>query len=314
MAQAITTITFPDPALLEAVAPLPQGITAGLWDLRGDPEGVRAQDIDAVILPYLPGSGWQVLGTLPRLKLVQTQTTGYDGIAELVGPEVAIASAAGVHAAATAELAVGLVLASLRGIDQMVRDQANGVWNSVRRRSLADSRVLLVGVGGIGREIARRLAPFEIELVRVGHTARDDADGHVHGSQELEALAARCDVMIVVTPLNDSTHHLVNNRVLEAMPDGALLVNVARGGVVDSAALTAEVLAGRLKAALDVFDPEPLPDGHPLWQSEDVIISPHVGGNTTAFYPRVVKLLRSQLGLLAQGERPANLVQTGSFG
>jgi len=314
MAQAITTITFPDPALLEAVAPLPSGITAGLWDLRGDPEGVRAQDIDAVILPYLPGSGWKALGRLPRLKLVQTQTTGYDGIAELVGPDVAIASAAGVHAAATAELAVGLALASLRGIDQMVRDQANAVWNSVRRRSLADSRVLLVGVGGIGREIARRLAPFEIELVRVGRTARDDADGYVHGTDELAALAARCDVMIVVTPLDESTHHLIGAEVLAAMPDGALLVNVARGAVVDSEALTAEVLAGRLKAAVDVFDPEPIPAGHPLWHSDDIIISPHVGGNTTAFFPRVVKLLRNQLGLLAQGERPVNLVQPGLFG
>jgi phosphoglycerate dehydrogenase-like enzyme len=313
MAQAITTITFPDPALLEAVAPLPPGLSAGLWDLRGDPEGVRAGDIDAVILPYLPGSDWGALGRLPQLKLVQTQTTGYDGIAELVGPGVAIASAAGVHAAATAELAVGLVLASLRGIDQMVRDQPKALWNSVRRRSLADSRVLLVGIGGIGREIARRLEPFEVELVRVGQAAREDEAGQVHGRDELVALAGRCDVMIVITPLNEATYHLVDAEVLAAMPDGALLVNVARGAVVDSQALTAEVLSGRLKAAVDVFDPEPIPAGHPLWHSEDIIISPHVGGNTTAFGPRMVKLLRSQLALLADGQQPANLVQPGPF-
>ncbi|MFD1211243.1 2-hydroxyacid dehydrogenase [Arthrobacter sp. GCM10027362] len=313
MVQAITTITFPDPALLEALAPLPAGLTAGLWDLRGDPEGVRAQDIDAVVLPYVAGNDWRVLGTLPQLKLVQTQTTGYEGIAELVGPQVAIASAAGVHAASTAELAVGLALASLRGIDQMVRDQSAGIWNSVRRRSLADSRVLLVGVGGIGREIARRLEPFEVELARVGRTARDDDAGRVHGTDELVALAGRCDVMIVATPLDETTYHLVDAEVLEAMPDGALLVNVGRGAVVDSAALTAQVLAGRLKAAVDVFDPEPVPAGHPLWQCEDIIISPHVGGNTTAFGPRMVKLLRGQLVRLAQGEKPDNLVQPGSF-
>ncbi|NKX54645.1 NAD(P)-dependent oxidoreductase [Arthrobacter mobilis] len=313
MAQAITTITFPDPALLESVAPLPAGFTAGLWDLRGDPEGVRAQEIDAVILPYMAGGDWRVLGTLPQLKLVQTQTTGYDGIAELVGPEVAIASAAGVHAAATAELAVGLVLASLRGIDQMVRDQSAAFWNSVRRRSLADSRVLLVGVGGIGRGIGRRLEPFEVELTRVGRTARDDDAGHVHGTDELVALAGRCDVMIVVTPLDEDTRHLVDAEVLAAMPDGALLVNVARGAVVDPEALTSEVLSGRLKAAVDVFDPEPLPPDHPLWRSDDIIISPHVGGNTTAFGPRMVKLLRSQLARLARGERPENLVRPGPF-
>jgi phosphoglycerate dehydrogenase-like enzyme len=117
----------------------------------------------------------------------------------------------------------------------------------------------------------------------------------------------------VITPLNEATYHLVDAEVLAAMPDGALLVNVARGAVVDSQALTAEVLSGRLKAAVDVFDPEPIPAGHPLWHSDDIIISPHVGGNTTAFGPRMVKLLRSQLALLADGQQPANLVQPGPF-
>ena len=309
----INTVTFPDASLMEAVGPLPSGLQAGVWDLQGPPRGIAPADIEAVILPYAAGTDWGALKDLPRLKLVHTQSTGYDGLPELVGPDVAVVSAAGVHAAATAELAVGLTLASLRGVDQMVRDQPKAVWNSVRRQSLADSRVLLVGVGGIGGEIARRLRPFEVELTRVGNTARVDAEGQVHGADELTALAAKCDVMIVITPLNDSTHQLIDAEVLAAMPDGALLVNVARGAVVDSEALTAEVLSGRLKAAVDVFDPEPIPRDHPLWQSENIIIAPHVGGNTTAFWPRIVKLLQGQLQRLSEGELPENLVQPGPF-
>ncbi|EMY34395.1 phosphoglycerate dehydrogenase-like oxidoreductase [Arthrobacter crystallopoietes BAB-32] len=311
-AAAIKTITFPDRDLLEAVGPLPAGIRGAVWDFAAAPDGLDVADVDGVVLPYLNAGA--VLGALSRagnLKFVQAQTTGVDGIREAVGDGVAIASAAGVHAASTAELAVGLVLASLRGIDTAVRDQLEGRWRHERRASLADRRVLLVGVGGIGAEIAKRLLPFEVELTRVGTQARDDDEGHVHGADELVQLAGATDVMIVITPLTDATRGLINAEVLAALPDGALVVNVARGAVVDSDALTAEVVSGRLKCAIDVFDPEPIPADHPLWKAENALITPHVGGDTSAFEPRIVRLLQRQLEALSNGNEPQNLVHPG---
>jgi phosphoglycerate dehydrogenase-like enzyme len=296
------------------VQPLPAGIEASVWDLRSEPEGIALDAIDAVILPYLDASA--VLGSLskaPNLKFVQTQSTGFDGVPEAAGPSAGVASASGVHAAATAELAIGLIIAKLRGIDQAVRDQQTGSWQPQRRSSLADRRVLLVGVGGIGHEIAKRLEPFEVEITRVGSSAREDGTGRVHASSELAALAETHDVLVAVTPLNELTHGLVSATVLAALPDGALVVNVGRGPVVDTEALTAEVLSGRLHCALDVVDPEPLPADHPLWSSPNALITPHIGGNASAFEPRIVKLLASQLKALAGGERPANLVQAGPF-
>jgi phosphoglycerate dehydrogenase-like enzyme len=253
------------------------------------------------------------LGKVENLKYVQTQSTGYDGVIEAAGPAAGVASASGVHAAATAELAVGLILAKLRGIDQAVRDQQHGLWRPERRQSLADRRVLLLGVGGIGHEIARRLEPFEVTVTRVGSSARTDEHGEVHASSELPALAPTHDILVSVLPLNEQTHQLIGEEVLAALPDGALVVNVGRGPVVDTAALTKEVLSGRLNCALDVIDPEPLPQDHPLWTAPNALITPHVGGNASAFEPRILKLLRKQLEALAAGQAPANLVQQGPF-
>jgi phosphoglycerate dehydrogenase-like enzyme len=308
------TVALPDRDLLSALGPLPAGLKAVPWDFDGVPDGAQLDQIDVVVLPYPDTAGaLPQLAKLKNLKLVQSQTTGVDGIAAAVGPDVAIASAAGVHAASTAELAVGLMLASLRGIDVAARDQSEGRWRHERRLSLADRKVLLVGVGGIGREIARRLEPFEVQLTRVGTHARDDSEGHVHGTEELRELAASHEVLVVITPLTDATHRLIDTAILAALPDGALVVNVARGAVVDTEALTAEVVSGRLNCALDVTDPEPLPPDHPLWRAGNALITPHLGGDTTAFEPRIVRLLQQQLAAVAAGKAPQNLVQPGRF-
>lgn len=312
---AIRTVSVPDRDLLDALQPAPGGLDLVVWDFKDAPVGADLEDIDVAILPYMQrGDLSDQLQSAPALKLVQTQSTGYEGVAEMAGDGVAVCSAAGVHAAATAEMAVGLAIASLRGIDVAVRNQREGQWKPARYPGLADRSVLLLGVGGIGEEIAKRLDPFEVELTRVGSTARSDERGQVHGSDELVELAARHDVLIVITPLSDSTRGLVGRVVLAALPDGALVVNVARGPVVDSEALTAEVVSGRLRAAVDVFDPEPIPAGHPLWSAENAIITPHNGGNTGAFWPRIVRLLRRQLEALAAGQEPANLVVRGPWG
>lgn len=309
----IKTVTFPSAELLNAVEPLPDGMRGAVWDLQGEPQDIEPTDVEAVVLPHGMGIPAGLMRKAPGLKLVHTQTTGYDGIREAVGEGVAVASADGLHAESTAELALALILASLRGIDDAVRSKADASWVQVPRLSLLDRKVLLIGVGGIGTEIAARLAPFGVELTRVASTAREDEAGHVHGSDELVQLAAEAEVLVIITLLNEHTRHLVNAEVLAAMPDGALVVNVARGAVVDSEALTAEVVSGRLHAALDVFDPEPIPADHPLWTSNNAIITPHVGGRSSALMPRMVRLLKDQLTRVAAGELPRNLVQAGPF-
>ncbi|MDQ0735288.1 2-hydroxyacid dehydrogenase [Arthrobacter agilis] len=310
----VRTLSVPSADLRDALAGASPAVDVVLWDFETPPEGFDPATLDAAVLPYTGRAHLDgALDAAPNLRLVQTQSTGYDGVADLVGPDVAIATAAGVHAAATAELAVGLALASLRGIDDAVRQQAEGRWHSARYPGLADRRVLLVGVGGIGEEIRKRLVTFEADVTRVGSAARDDEQGHVHGSDELVELAPHHDVVVVITPLTDATRGLIGREVLAALPDGALVVNVARGAVVDTEALTREVTAGRLKAALDVVDPEPLPADHPLWRAPGVLITPHVGGNTGAFPPRILALLRRQIERLGRGEEPVNLVRRGPW-
>jgi phosphoglycerate dehydrogenase-like enzyme len=311
--QLVQTVSFPEPQLLADLSPLPEGLRGVVWDMKDEPVE-ELGDIDGVILPYIDaGAVMGSLAKVPNLKFVQTQSTGYDGVREAAGPGAAVANASGVHAAATAELAVGLILAKLRGIDQAVKDQQIESWKPQRRQSLADRKILLLGIGGIGKELARRLEPFEVTVTRVGSSARTDADGQVHGPDELVELAPGHDILVSVLPLNDNTHHLVGQEVLAALPNGALVVNVGRGAVVDTNALTREVASGRLQCAIDVVDPEPLPAGHPLWSAENALITPHIGGNASVFEPRILKLLKRQLEALAAGETPANLVQQGPF-
>lgn len=309
----VTHIAFPDAQLLDACQPLPDGITAGVWDLDSEPTGLELSQIEAVIMPYaMGGIPFTHVHRAPNLRLVQLQSTGYDGVVKAVGEEVAVASAAGVHAAGTAELTLALILAAQRGIPEYVRNQDRGEWAPSRQRGLADLRVGVVGTGGIGEEICRRLDPFEVDLVRFASRARTDARGPVHAIEELSEQASGLDVLVLIVPLNDSTHGLVEADLLAQLPDGALVVNVARGAVVDTDALTREVASGRLRCALDVVDPEPLPQDHALWQLPGALIVPHVGGNSGAFEPRIQAFVKEQVARLAAGEQPQNLVHEGT--
>ncbi len=250
-----------------------------------------------------------VIAELPGLRVVQTLTAGVDHVFAVLPPGITLCNAAGVHDASTSELAVGLLLASLRGLPDFVRAQAAGRWDHQFRCSLADRTVLVVGWGSVGQAIGQRLAPFEVSVTAVASQAR----AGVHGVEELPALLPRADVVILAVPLTADTRGLVDAGFLGAMPDGALLVNVARGPVVDTQALLAELQAGRLCAALDVTDPEPLPEGHPLWQAPNLLISPHVGGNTSAYRPRAARLVSEQLARLASGQPLANVVAGSSL-
>lgn len=215
------------------------------------------------------------------------------------------------HEASTAELALALILASLRGIPDFVRGQQQEEWRSGFRPALADKSVLIVGYGSIGAAIEDRLVPFECARVaRVARSSRTTERGQVHAFTDLSGLLPDADVVVLSTPLTEDTRGMVDADFLAAMKDGALLVNVARGGVVDTKALLAELESGRLHAALDVTDPEPLPAGHPLWHAPGCLISPHAGGPTSAFMPRAKRLLASQLTRFVAGEQLDNVVLT----
>jgi len=249
-----------------------------------------------------------VFARMPRLKVVQTLTAGVDHIRPEVPEGVLLCNGRGIHNASTAELALTLTLASLRDVPGFVKDQQAGRWNQDWRPALADKTVLIVGYGDIGRDIERRLLPFEVEMVRVARAARDG----VQPVADLPALLPQADVVILVVPGTSETRGLVDAVFLDAMKEGALLVNVARGPVVVTDDLLAALHAGRVHAALDVTDPEPLPAGHPLWSAPNVLITPHVGGATPAMWPRAYRLVRRQLERFAAGEPVAN-VMTGEY-
>lgn len=246
----------------------------------------------------------ELMQAMPRLQVCQLLTAGYEHARQFLPSGVTLCNAAGVHDASTAELAVGLIIARLRGLDDAARDMARGHWGHRSRPALADRTVLVIGAGGVGRAIAGRLEPFECDVTVLGRTARSG----VRAAIELPALLPLADVVVLAVPLDSTTVGMVDGRFLSQMQDGSLLVNVARGGVVDTDALLAECASGRLMAALDVTDPEPLPPDHPLWTCPGVFISPHVGGNTTAFLPRAERLVREQLDRWRSGSPLANVV------
>ncbi|ABS02811.1 2-hydroxyacid dehydrogenase [Kineococcus radiotolerans] len=295
-------VSLPTASWVRALGPV-EGADVVVWDGRG-PAPHPAPDL--VVPDYVATPDLSALPAATRA--VQLLTIGYDGVPEQLPAGVLLCNAAGVHETSTAELAVGLAILALRGLDDDVRAMATGEWKPSRRTSLADRRVLVVGWGGVGRAVADRLAPFECAVTAVGTRARVQDGVAVRASSELPGLLPEHDVVVLACPLTAATRGLAGAGFLAAMPDGALLVNVARGPVVDTAALVAELRTGRLRAALDVTDPEPLPADHELWSLPGVVVTPHVGGNSTAFRPRMLRLLREQVARLVAGQEPVNVV------
>lgn len=297
-------VTVPTDRLAEDLGDI-EGVRIDVWPMDAAYSGTHA---DLVVLPYLTqASAFPWLASLsPRL--VQSQSIGYDGVSDALPAGLAYANAASVHEASTAELALALTLAAQRDLPRFVRAQESGSWEFGFTASLADRRVLLLGYGGVGTAIAARLAPFEVDVTVVASRARE-ADGiRVHGIDELPSLLPSAEIVILTLPANDATRHLVDDAFLEALPAGALVVNVGRGPLIDTDALVDHVRRGRIRAALDVVDPEPLPQDHPLWTLDGVLISPHVGGASSAMPPRVVRLLRRQIERLRAGDEPLNVV------
>ncbi|OHV40552.1 MULTISPECIES: 2-hydroxyacid dehydrogenase [Pseudofrankia] len=297
-------VTVPTEELRAALASEPAAVVL-VWDLSGEPP---RPDLDVVVVPYM--SDLAVLSALKGLHplLVQSQSIGYEGVSAALPAGLTFSNAAGVHEASTAELAVGLMIASQRRLPALVRAQADRRWAHAGSLSLADSTVIVVGQGGVGRAIASRLRPFEVEIIRVAKTRRDGPDGAISAVDELPGLLPDADVVALAVPLDASTTGLVDRDFLAAMKPGALLVNVARGKAVVTEDLVDAVRAGRVRAALDVVDPEPLPPEHALWNLDGVLLTPHVGGHSAAMGPRVVALVRRQIEALSRGAQPHNVV------
>lgn len=295
-----------DPGLLDGAPP-------GLrYDVAVPSQGVVPGSVDEVVF-YVPPYDFspvdsEVMAQMTSLQVVQTQTAGVEHIRPHVPAGVTLCNGRGIHDASTAELAMTLLLASLRGVPGFVRAQDAHVWAPATRPALADRTVLVVGYGAIGEALERRLAGFEVDVVRVARSAREG----VHGYGELPELLPSADVVVLIVPLTDQTRGMVDAAFLDRMRDGALLVNVARGAVVDTEALVVELRRGRICAALDVTDPEPLPADHPLWDCPNLLLSPHVGGASTAMEPRARALIRDQLARFAAG-RPLRNVMAGDY-
>lgn len=245
---------------------------------------------------------------IPHLELVQLLTAGAEAWIGRLPDGVALSDGRGAHGGATAEWVVSVLLAVYRHLDRFVRAQDRGEWDYHQTEELAGKKILIVGAGDVGQKTRARLEPFEVETAMVGRTAR----AGVHGWDELPALLPRYDATVLIVPLTDETRGMVDADFLAAMPDGALLVNGARGPVVDAEALLAELTSGRIRAAVDVTDPEPLPPGHPLWSAPGLLLTPHVGGTVPMAMRRAYGVAAEQLAAFVRGEEPPNLV-TGAY-
>jgi phosphoglycerate dehydrogenase-like enzyme len=289
---------------------IPDGIDVDVYRADGDSWPDSIADVEFYVLPYLKGE--EVLdrvAEMKRLKVIQTLTAGVENFLPYVPEGVVLCNAAGVHDTSTAELAVALALASGRHLDHYARNQSSGIWESFRLgTSLADQRVLIIGYGHIGAASEHRLAGFEVASVtRVARRPRTEPVP-VHAIDDLPELLPDADVAFLVAPHTPQTEGMISRSELASLPDGAVLVNVARGKLVDTEALLAETSTGRIRAALDVTDPEPLPPEHPLWRTPGVLISPHVGGPSSAFFPRADRLIAAQLGRFAAGKELENII------
>lgn len=299
-------LPFTDEAeLVRRIGALPAGVE---WEpVSKDRLGERIGEVQFLVLPYLSGTRTlERAAEMTSLEVVQTQTAGYEDVVPHVPASAVLCNGAGIHDTSTAEIALALALANGRHLDEFARHQATGSWQPRWGTSLADQRVLIIGYGRIGQAIEARLVPFEVaSITKVASRARDD----IHGVDELADLLPEADVVVLVAPYSESTHHLLNADRLALLPDGALVVNVGRGKLIDTDALVAETSAGRLRAAMDVTDPEPLPADHPLWTCPGVTISPHVGGASSAFHPRTAAVIKDQLHRWAAGAPLENVVK-----
>lgn len=299
-------VLLPSEAAVRHCADLP-GLRSFVYEGRG---AVADQARSSVVWvpPFLAGMDvGSVIASLPHLELVQLVSAGAEKFVDHIPDGVVLCNARGAHSGATAEWIVAAILASLRQFPRFMAAQHRGEWDSPWNGELAGSRVLVVGAGDIAAELARRLDGFDVELSYVARTAREG----VSAVADLPRLLPQHDIVVLLVPTTPETLGFVDADFLAAMPDGALLVNAARGSVVDTDALLAELTTHRLHAALDVTEPEPLPEGHPLWSAPNLLLTPHTAGSVPGAEGRGFAVVRAQLERLLSGAPLHNVVHGG---
>jgi phosphoglycerate dehydrogenase-like enzyme len=298
-------IWVPDRELADAVEGV-EGVHARIYDGRSDELPGDPAEVDVYVPPFVatPRSR-EIVAEMSSLQVILLQVAGVDTFLPVVPEGVVLCNARGVHDASTAEWVVGGIIAAQREFPGFRDAQREGRWDWHMTDALTDRTVMIVGYGSVGEAIERRLTPFETRIIRVARSARDG----VHPVSALPQILPEADVVVLIVPSTAETTGLVDKAFLARMKDGALLVNAARGTVVDTGALLDEVTGGRLRAVLDVTDPEPLPAGHPLWTAPGVFITPHVGGSTPASRRRIVALVTDQVTRLVTGEPPINVIR-----
>jgi len=282
------------------------------WDDIALPAGwtITNADVDAMspeqlaqISIYVPRymAGVKALSyteKMPNLQLLQLLMAGYEDAIAFMKDGQKLCNARGVHDFSTSELAISMILAHYKNHAEFARHQAQGSWHHKTAGSLYGKRIAIVGAGSIGSKLAAMLSTFESSTQLYASHARDE----IKAIEDLQRDAATFDCIVLIVPLTDKTRNLVDKKILGSMKDGSLLVNVARGPVVNTDDLLAELSRGRIFAALDVTDPEPLPNNHPLWSMPNCQIIPHVGGDSEAFEPQARKFLEQQFKEIAEGK------------
>jgi phosphoglycerate dehydrogenase-like enzyme len=265
---------------------------------------------------------------LRGVRLVLSMMAGTEWIPPLVGPHVTICNARGAHNVSTAEWTLAAILSMLKYFPLYFDIQREGRWKRrfdipphyaattgdtrpwyppVMMEELTGKTVLLVGYGAIGKEIERMLAPFRVKMLRVARNARKEPE--VHAVTELDSLLPRVEIVVLILPSTDETKALIGERQFELMSQGTLLVNAARGPIVETDALVAALHSGRIRAAIDVTEPEPLPEGHPLWRCPNLLITPHIGASSPEFTPRALRTAANEVCRYMKGEPLQNVVQ-----
>jgi phosphoglycerate dehydrogenase-like enzyme len=298
-------VCLPDIPERHHIGELPANVDVRL--VPPEPEPVPDLAEVDLLVPYMRIRAplFELLAGPPgRLRVIQTLSAGVDWLVGRVPEHVMVCNARGVFDAPLAEWVVGAILAMQRGLIQARDAQARHEWEAIEPPELSGRRVVILGLGSIGTAIADRLRPFGVELIGVGRTARDG----VRGVAELDVVLPDAEILVNILPLTSATTGLLDARRLGLLPDGALVVNAGRGPTIETAALVDELRAGRIRAALDVTDPEPLPHDHPLWGLPNVLITPHIGGDTPASTIRTFELAGDQIRRFAAGEPLINEV------